>query len=132
MKELKVRTWDKNMQEFVYSTLGQKRYDIYMPSHTVDWQQYTGFQDVRGTDIYDGDILGREFNGKLFIHGTVAWSTGGYWCFKENNTLLSMNGIYVDVILGNAYEGTKKPYKKLDYAVLVKEFGYKATIEAML
>lgn len=72
-REIKFRAWDIERKSFFYPKL----WDSTMPSNWDQWyvlQQYTGLEDIKGNDIYEGDLL--LFNdGKVY---PVSFESGSF------------------------------------------------------
>ena len=73
--------------------------------------QYTGLQDNKGKDIYEGDILKGVWHGKSIdkdIYGVVDFKEGMFGLENEleNGEPYTINRLFVEVI-GNTYENTE-------------------------
>lgn len=102
-REIKFRVWNSHREEFEED---YARHPI--TAQKLDWltvEQFTGFKDTQGTEVYEGDILSYEFSmpdSKIFpnqepdqLSGFVSFREGLYRCgwmalneFSENNTLI--------------------------------------------
>jgi uncharacterized phage protein (TIGR01671 family) len=106
-REIKFRAWDKAVREMVCHYDGDF-IKWHAPSNWRDFyevMQFTGLEDCRGVDIYEGDIVSFDIpdskdggavpncRGTVSIHpGGVAYGTWNY-----------IHGVNVKVI-GNIYE----------------------------
>ena len=77
-RELKFRVWDNDKKQFEYFEL----HNITVPDrllcqHNYPVQQWTGFIDRHGKDIYEGDFLGKKFEAIEFHNGKFKVSLKG-------------------------------------------------------
>ncbi len=68
--------------------------------------QFTGIQDINGTDIYEGDNVQSTFMDRVF---TIVWHLNG-WKMRWNNNQNHYVGIFKDdvKIIGNIHEQKKQ------------------------
>jgi hypothetical protein len=104
MREIKFRAWvvahgkftsweNAVAHDFAQALLTQP--DFFIP------MQYTGFKDINGTEIYDGDILEGWING-FPVHNEVHWHDGAWWAGTTiGQGFLKHNEVQV---IGNIYE----------------------------
>lgn len=89
MRQIKFRAWDVENQEMIDSD--SLAFDYYEPlcdqlcdSDEMKFMQFTGFQDSKGSDIYEGDIIyvaGFSRKAKAIIshkHGSEFEDLDGY------------------------------------------------------
>jgi len=102
MREIKFRAWDISKKSYKYPKL----WDNTMPSNWEQHyilEQFTGFTDTNGKEIYEGDIVEfdeYEWGGKnnIFI---VSWDGhNGEWSFGGGST----SDMEFRTIIGNIYE----------------------------
>jgi hypothetical protein len=69
-RQLKFRVWDNEPKKFEYFEL----HNITVPDRLLTQdkftvQQWTGFVDRNGKDVYEGDFLGEKFDPITFYEG---------------------------------------------------------------
>lgn len=65
--------------------------------------QYSGFQDMDGNDIYEGDILEKEMYGKKVYYEVE--HTNGSWKIKNSHDYIHLATIRVlSKVVGNIYQ----------------------------
>ncbi len=126
MREIKLRAYDKEAGEFIYS---HKAYDDVFfefkdgtlkafricekdygpPEERVYSEEleppemFTGLRDCHGlTDIYEGDILGLEH----FLPWVVVWHKAGFYFYNKGNPerLYPLEDITAREVIGSIYE----------------------------
>ena len=122
-REIKFRIWDNEEKKYLslrdYQDLGaievendgtltlSPRYRflinmMIMPERFVP-QQYVGFKDKNGVEIYEGDKVKAKFYGKEVV-GEIGFNSG---CFLLWNSCVSDNQLFIftDIeVIGNIYE----------------------------
>lgn len=91
--------------DFSSHNIGEKHPYVELTSDDCIIQQFTGLQDSKGKDIYEGDII--QTNNKYNDIVTVSFSHGCYCIItdeeKEDNILLNTGNNKFEVI-GNIFE----------------------------
>jgi len=88
------------------------KYPFYIPFMDDDWvvQQYTGYIDDNGKEIYEGDILECTWmGGEKFIRKVLWWAESGMMCPNGSLTLRENGTIRV---IGNIFENPELIEKK--------------------
>jgi uncharacterized phage protein (TIGR01671 family) len=101
------RAWNKNWKEMEHEV-----YDV-TPSEDYVFMQYTGFNDMIGDPIYEGDIIESSYpdevseNGFCIVRNLVGFAMGGF-CWQGENSyewypLVEGEADEVKIV-GNIYE----------------------------
>ena len=120
MRELKFRVWDNKNKKFLpeshFAILGSGKvivtlsgyYEHFTNKTQDDYvvQQYTGLQDSKGNDIYEGDILkatSDQYDNENFV-GKVIFDEGCFLTWINKNDIREVwSGDDIEVI-GNIFE----------------------------
>jgi len=79
-REIKFRAWDEKEKRFFFENVtlyGLIYYSYETGKHDygdLDWEQYTGYKDRDGKEIYEGDILQLNDSCPSFL---VEWEKAG-------------------------------------------------------
>jgi predicted RNA-binding Zn-ribbon protein involved in translation (DUF1610 family) len=105
MRKIKFRIWDQNKNNYVFS-------DCFDGNCAVE--QFTGFTDKDGKDIYEGDLIYYKF--KMDEHGQWENHTGevyfddGSWCVDKSFSFYLSEVKNTAVVIGNINETSQCPH----------------------
>jgi hypothetical protein len=109
MREIRIRSWYKELEQMRYYTLFDYKVieQIYLHNNSIEMLS-TGLKDKNGKEIYEGDIL--EFKEGYSIETNEVTFTNG--CFYRGLTplhqLTNLDGVIEELnVIGNIYEDSK-------------------------
>ena len=98
MREIKFRAWIKKTKRYTYNI--QNEYDgcydtenieqsfaHYLKSDKYIVEQYTGLSDTNGVEIYDGDILEKEYDNHSSTVGTIKYDAPTFYVDTRDDLL---------------------------------------------
>lgn len=97
MREIKFRAWDKS-NKIMHFNFAQQ----------IEIEQYTGFKDSEGKEVYEGDIVKSDST----VSMEIVWYQFG-WAFKFKNPDLIIDPIVRDIGGESDTEGNKFKYIKI-------------------
>ena len=101
MRELKFRAWFKGDPEPVTYSSDDLFDDTWTDHEVTVVEQYTGYEDINGKKIYDGDIIEEEIDSGIDdIDGTFRYKV--YW--NENQLCWSLEPIGSESIHTDLWE----------------------------
>lgn len=122
MREIKFRAWDTETKEMSYDFLSKNWLKVCIESPYVELMQYTGLKDVKGIEMYEGDVIeteqinwadSGEYGGMKTVRGRVVWSGSGFRLLLESGAMPELNfGSNYHVVKGNIYEHPHLLYKE--------------------
>lgn len=126
MREIKLRAWDSARKEMIatgFHVIGEVTMfsviEQWLSEHSIEGKgilerlvdvvlsEFTGMQDSEGNDIYEGDVLIREFDQRKYKVVFIC----GCFCLKTEKGYdvpfaISVNDFSVLKIIGNIYENS--------------------------
>jgi uncharacterized phage protein (TIGR01671 family) len=110
---IKFRAWDKVLKEFVFIEIPNGQINLKITSHKgmpcvsdlEDWDEYTGFKDIKNKEIYESDII--KFNTKFegeCVEEVYRDDSGMFKHTYSNRPDKAFWGSYPMEVIGNIYE----------------------------
>jgi uncharacterized phage protein (TIGR01671 family) len=118
MREIKFRAFDKDRKDMYYIDdlywfEEEGVHDSSGEGHFTDYilMQFTGFKDIKGKEIYEGDLVKYydELDGKTELFGAVEWERGSWTIslhpkFLRENDLMDIEDYFQYEVVGNIYD----------------------------
>lgn len=120
MREIKFRAWHKEKKEivkveeidfmnkvinYIDNDYENNRQEIIGACfEDIELMEYTGLKDMRGKEIYEGDIL-FESSGEEYFK--VVFEDGSFRLESEEYSLLLKNYAHICEVVGNIYENSE-------------------------
>ena len=111
MRDIKFRAWDCEDSEMIAPenllTINDNRYlnESLVHDEKVTFMQFTGFQDSKGSDIYEGDIIEKD-DDKFARLGVVSFIHGCWMVASEDKERYFSLHFYLKQVkvIGNVHE----------------------------
>jgi len=118
MRQMKFRAWSPTEKKFlstgfsiigevtVFDMLNENRVDLFAPEEDqIEVQQWTGLKDKNGVDIYEGDVVLREYQiGQIvFNNGSFKW-VGRQVSDKLHHLASAMSSFYEYTVINSIFE----------------------------
>ena len=108
MREIKFRVWDKlnkemiNVESINFQERRVYKNDVsYRNFNDTELMEYTGLKDMKGKEIYEGDILFETFREEYF---KVVFENGSFRAEVDEYSLDLEDYANICEIVGNIYE----------------------------
>lgn len=108
MREIKFRTWDKlnkemiNIESINFQERRVYKNDVsYRNFNDTELMEYTGLKDMKGKEIYEGDILFETFREEYF---KVVFENGSFRAEVDEYSLDLEDYAHICEVVGNIYE----------------------------
>ena len=108
MREIKFRIWDKlnkeiiNIESINFQERRVYKNDVsYRNFNDTELMEYTGLKDMKGKEIYEGDILFESFGEKYY---KVVFENGSFRAEVDEYSLDLEDYANICEIVGNIYE----------------------------
>ena len=108
MREIKFRTWDKLNKEMInFESINFQERRVYKDTvsyrkfNDIELMQYTGLKDMKGKEIYEGDILFETFREEYF---KVVFENGSFRAEVDEYSLDLEDYAHICEVVGNIYE----------------------------
>ena len=100
MRKITFRAWDVHLQSMIHFENDCMWDTTWL--NTSYCMQFTGLQDGEKTDVYDGDVIGRE----RFFSKVVLWHKNGFHTYSINNPerLFPLSLDEYDKVIGNIHQ----------------------------
>jgi len=103
MREYKFRTWHKELKYMSYNAQNESCLYLTLKDNNLDVMQYTEIKDIKGIEVYEGDIVKAKCS-----RGEIIFEDGCFiikWIRDKDffNNVLSRHADCI-AIVGNIYE----------------------------
>lgn len=108
MRKIKFRAWDKLNKEMInFESINFQERRVYKDTvsyrkfNDIELMQYTGLKDMKGKEIYEGDILFETFREEYF---KVVFENGSFRAEVDEYSLDLEDYANICEVVGNIYE----------------------------